>query len=148
FRLKNVRNSSRGGIELKISKDGFSPWYNFDQPTGMDDLAVTLNSKTYFEGAVLAPDGKPVPNALIRANCGPKKNPNVTITTVWLETHSDKAGRYKLFVWPDSYELIVRVPKVGVLRNEGNAIAEGEAKAHDIQLEPPIALKVNCRDSE
>ena len=144
FSLKKLRDNR--AIELKISKTGYSPWYNVAQPIGVNDCNVTLNAKTYFDGRVLAPDGKPVPNALIRANCGPKKNPGVTITTVWLETRSDKEGHYRLYCWGDTYELQVRVPKTGVLRTMDNVVGDGESKALDIQLEPPITLKMLTTD--
>jgi hypothetical protein len=70
------------------------PWYNPVQPTGVE-LHVTLSDKTYFEGDVKGPDGRPLSNALVRADSGPKQNPQVSITSVWTETVTLKEGETK-----------------------------------------------------
>jgi protocatechuate 3,4-dioxygenase beta subunit len=133
-------------VEIRISKQGFSPWYNEAQPTGVNDLHVALNTKTFFEGTVMDGAGKPVPSALVRADNGPKKNPGVTITHVWTETRTDEKGHYKLFVFPDKYEIQLRVPKVGVARLS-ETLADQESKPLDIKLEPGITFKATVVDS-
>lgn len=141
FHLKNLRRD--GPIELRISKPGYSPWYEVNQPTGVGDLKVTLNDKTFFEGAVLAPDGKPVPNAIIRADTGLKVNQQVHITHVWTETTADANGHYKLFVAPDNYNLLVRDPKIGVAYTHVTANTN-EGVAQDIHLEDGIRFVIHC----
>jgi hypothetical protein len=142
-----VKLDATRNVELRISKDGFSPWFQFSQPTGVADLKVTLSDKTYVQGTVYSPDGKAVPNALVRADCGPKRDNHYTNPHVWLETRSDADGHYKLFVWPDSYLLRTRVPDTGVadLRTD---IAPGQSVAQDIHLESGIRFVVNCIDTD
>jgi Carboxypeptidase regulatory-like domain len=134
-------------IELRISKDGFSPWFQFSQPTGIADLKVTLTDKTYLQGTVYSPDAKPVPNALVRADCGPKRDNHYINPHIWLETRTDADGHYKLFVWPDHYLLRTRVPDTGVADLRAD-IAAGQSIAQDIHLEPGIRFVVNCIDGD
>lgn len=143
FHLKGLRRD--GPIELRISKPGYSPWYEVNQPTGVGDLKVTLNDKTFFEGTVLAPDGKPVPNALVRADAGLKVNQQVHITHVWTETRADANGHYKFFVAPDDYTLECRDAKLGIAYFRATA-KPNEGFAQDVRLEQGSSLIVRCLD--
>ena len=145
FALKKLDRDDR--VELRISKDGYGFWYNEAQPTGVDNLFVKLSNKTYFEGVVKAPDGKPVPGALVRANYGPKRNPGVTISHIFVETTADEHGRYRLYVAPDNYDFEVRVSGVGAARVPKTAVASGENRKVDIQLEAGLTLNVLAKDS-
>jgi protocatechuate 3,4-dioxygenase beta subunit len=145
FHLKGLRDDEV--IELRISKAGMSPWYNRTQDSGVANLNVTLNDKTYFEGNILDADGKPLPNVLVRVDSGPKEYHNFTITDVWTETKSDANGHYKLFVAPDSYLFEVRVPEIGIFRERVEAPAD-QAVAQDVKLAPGIRLVVNCIDGD
>lgn len=135
-------------VEIRFSKEGFGPWYNHIQPTGVADLQVKLSSRTYFEGLVKGPDGNPVSNAVVRADSGPKHNPGVEITTVWTETRSDQNGQYRLYVMPDAYVVQVRVPKVGAVRLPKTQISEGDARKLDIHLLPGVTFQAIAVDSE
>jgi len=146
FHLKGLGDNN-DVIELRISKPGMSPWYNRTQETGVADLSVILNDKTYIEGNVLDPDGKPVPNVLVRADSGPKEYRRFTITDVWTETKSDANGHYKLFVAPDSYMFEVRVPEIGLFRERIEAPAD-QATQQDVKLAPGIRFVVNCVDGD
>ena len=146
FHLKGLDKQRRN--QLRISKEGFSPWYELNQSAGIGDLKVALNNKTYFEGTVTSPDGKPVPNALVRADSGPKvTDDQLHLPHVWTETTSDAEGHYKLFVAPDSYMLQVRVPDSGIARARAIVNAD-QALAQDIHLEPGIRFLVNCVDGD
>jgi protocatechuate 3,4-dioxygenase beta subunit len=135
-------------IELRISKEGYCPWYEPQQPTGVGDLRVALGSKTYFEGTVYSRDGKPVPNALVRADCGPKlADRRLHILNVWTETRSDDAGHYKLLVAPDSYLINTRLADVGVAYFR-TAIEGDQAIAQDIHLEAGVRLVIDCVDGD
>ncbi|MGA2035357.1 MAG: carboxypeptidase-like regulatory domain-containing protein, partial [Thermoguttaceae bacterium] len=144
FILKNLGSEP---VEIRFSKQGFCPWYNPVQPTGVE-MHVKLSNKTYFEGDVKGPDGKPLGNALIRADSGPKQNPQVSITSVWTETRSDPSGHYRLYVMPDKYVIHVRVPKVGVARIPQTLIGDGEAKKLDINLAPGLTFRAIAVDSQ
>jgi protocatechuate 3,4-dioxygenase beta subunit len=147
FHLKKL--DPREKIELRISKDGFSPWYNPQQETGAGDLSVTLTDKTYLEGAVTAPDGKPVSNALIRADNGPHKGDGVQISTLWTETRSGADGKYRLYVTPGKYDVQVRVPRVGAWRSGSRVdVADGQTQTIDIALEKGIIFTAKAVDSQ
>ncbi|HEX8522783.1 MAG TPA: carboxypeptidase-like regulatory domain-containing protein [Tepidisphaeraceae bacterium] len=146
FHLKKLGRD--GPVELRISKQGFCPWYNVSQETGVAELNVTLNNKTYFEGVVKDAKGNPVPNAPVRAICGPKQNPGVHITDVTIETRTDKDGNYKLYVWPDTYQVRVNVPKAGVARTQPETINDGETKKLDLYLDEGAIFKALCVDAE
>jgi beta-lactamase regulating signal transducer with metallopeptidase domain len=145
----HIKDCGRGKkVEVRFRKPGYSPVLFAQQPVGVPGLVVALDQKTYVEGVVHGPDGKPAANALIRANQGPKMGDGVVITTVWTETKTDASGRYRLYVEPDAYEFLVKLPGVGVARLPKLPIAHGEAKALDIQLQPGITFRALTIDAQ
>jgi protocatechuate 3,4-dioxygenase beta subunit len=144
FDLKGLEKDTP--VEVRVTLKGYSPWYELNQPTGVADLKITLNDKTFFEGKVTKPDGKPLAGALVRADSSPKKNKRVLITHVWSETKTDEQGHYKLFVAPDKYEIEVRDPKIGVVNVSATA-GENEGITQDLQLQDGIRLIINCLDA-
>jgi protocatechuate 3,4-dioxygenase beta subunit len=145
YHLKKL--DARGKVELRISKDGFCPWYKPQQDTGIN-LDVQLNSRTYFQGKVVGPDGKPVPDALVRTDNGPHEGPGVHISTLWTETRTGSDGTYRLYVSPDKYDLRVRVPKAGSWRSEGRiAISDSDTPTLDITLNKGITFVAKAIDS-
>jgi protocatechuate 3,4-dioxygenase beta subunit len=106
-----------------------------------------MGDKSYFEGKVTDPNGKPVVNALIRANRGPKRQAGVMITEIWSETKSRTEGLYRLYAEADVYDVQVRVPGVGVARLPKQVLASDEAKRLDIRLEPGVAFRAKVVDS-
>jgi len=145
FVLKNLGSDP---VEIRVSKEGYGPWYDPNQVTGVSDMQISLSNKTYFEGDVKGPDGKTVSGALIRADCGPKRNPGVVITTVWTETRSDANGHYRLYVMPDQYDIQVRVPNVGAARFAKVWIDEDEKQTLDIKLERGVTFQATVVDSQ
>lgn len=89
-------------IEIRFSKEDFTPRYILRQPIGLKDTTVVLDNKTYFEGVVTDPKGQPVSNALIRAAAGTKNAEGVLIGEVWTETRSGKEGKYRLYAQTDA----------------------------------------------
>ena len=146
FRIKDC--GRRAKVEVRFRKQGYSPVLFVQQAVGVKGLVVAMDQKTYFEGAVHGPDGKPAANALIRADQGPKNAEGVVITTVWTETKTDASGRYRLYVEPDAYEFLVKAPGVGVTRLPKTPIAHGEAKPLDIQLQPGITFRALTTDAQ
>ncbi len=143
-----LRDLGSDPVEIRVSKEGYGPWYDPNQVTGVSDIQISLSNKTYFEGSVKGPDGKPVSGALIRADCGPKRNPGVVITTVWTETRSDANGHYRLYVMPDQYDIQVRVPNVGAARFAKVWIDEDEKQTLDIKLERGVTFQATVVDSQ
>jgi protocatechuate 3,4-dioxygenase beta subunit len=145
FILKGLAPNQQ--IELRFSKKGFSPHYILKQDTGVGDLVIHMNDRTYFEGVVRSPEGKPLANVEVRGDSGPKKADHLYIDHVWTQTTTDAGGHYKLFVSPDDYHLQVRVPDSGVGRIAAT-IAEGEHKTQEIQLAAGISFVAKFVDSE
>jgi beta-lactamase regulating signal transducer with metallopeptidase domain len=145
FRIKDCGRDQK--VEVRFRKPGYSPVLFVQQPTGVQGLVVAMDRKTYFEGVVRGPDGKPAANARIRANQGPKSADGCIITTIWTDTQTDAAGHYRLYVAPDAYELEVKAPGVGVARLSRTPIAHAEARSLDIQLQPSVIFQAVTVDA-
>lgn len=146
FRLKGL--DSRERAEILISKAGYSPQHFAQWPTGAKGRVVTLGQKTFFEGIVRDQDGKPVPKAAIRASFGPVEGDGVSIGEVTLSGESDEAGRYRLYVKPDKYDIQVAAAGKGVARLGDVVIQEDEAKQLPIDLRPGVRFEARVVDSE
>jgi protocatechuate 3,4-dioxygenase beta subunit len=146
FRIKNLGRNQN--VQVRFRKPGWSPVMFVQQPTGVKDFVVAMDRKTYFEGVVRGPDGKPAANTRIRANQGPKTADGGIITTVWTETTTDASGRYRLYVEPDAYEFLVKSPAIGVAHLPKTPIAHGQPRAFDIQLQPGITFRAVTVDAE
>src|SRR5690349_24965291 len=146
FHIKNDHSNDKR-VEVRFSKEGLSPVYIRSQDVGVSDLTITMNAKAYLEGKVLAPDGSPVPNVLIRADSGPKEADGLQITTIWTETKSDKDGHYRLYLAPDSYKVQARVPDKGVFYEKID-VPESQATPQEIKLEEGIRFSVKCVDGD
>lgn len=154
FHLKNIdgmhnRDLGCDIVEIRFSKAGLSPVYYRSQPLGVADLNPRMNDRTYFEGKIILPDGKPAANTLVRADSGPKyvQAEGFHLTDLWTETKTDAEGRYRLYVAPDNYRIHVRVPTAGVALVVAEAPAN-QAVPQDIKLEEGIRLVVKCVDGD
>ena len=145
FRLKRLDKDRK--VEVVFRKPGYTPQRFMSQPTGAQDWVVALGNKTYFEGMVTSPAGKPVPDALIRADQGPKRADGVMITEIWTEARTDSDGRYRMYAQADVYDIQVRVPGVGAARLKDTALAADQAKRLDIALQPGVVFRAKLVDS-
>ena len=130
-------------VEVVIRKAGYSPQLFLSRPTGRPGWVIVLRDKTYFEGRVIGPDGKPVKGARIRANCGPK----LTAGEVWTEATTGDDGRYRMYAQADVYDIQVRVPGVGVARLPETVLGPDQARPLDIRLEPGLSFRAKLVDS-
>ena len=130
FSLKGL--DMREPVELQFTKAGFCPRLFVAEPVGKPNWVVRLNSRTYLEGRVLDLEGRPVAGINLRATRGPFE----TAGEVWTETETDSDGRYRIYLEPDTYELRVRRPGVGVARHEKVVVRENDRREFDLQLEP------------
>ncbi len=145
FRLKGFERDEK--VELILSKPGFSPETFMQQPTGAPGWVLALGTKTYFEGTVRPPGGRPAAGALVRANQGPKLGSGFQRSELWTETKTtDKQGRYRLYVQPDAYELAFEAPGVGVARFDKRPIGYGKVEKLDVDLAPGIDFRIKCID--
>lgn len=134
-------------VAIEFTKPGYSPSLFIAQEPGTDDWTIVLTQGTWLEGVVTDPSGKPVPDTLVRAKRGPFRNPGGVITEVWTETKTDKNGKYRLHLEPDTYEVQVRVPKVGVARHDGVELAAKQKKIFDLKLDPGVTFRAVVRNS-
>ena len=134
-------------VEVVFRKPGYTPELFVTQPPGKPDWVVVLDNKTYFEGTVTGPGGKPVANALIRANQGPKSADGVRISEIWTEARTDAKGHYRMYAQADTYDIQVRVPGVGAARLPGTTLGNNEAKPLNISLQPAVVFRAKMVDS-
>lgn len=145
FRL-TPRSEDARFVEVRFSKPGYSPHYVVQQPRGAKDVVITLGNKTYLEGTLRDPDGKPVANATINGVQGMKQGDGVNITPVPTTTKSDAQGHYLMYVFPDTYEIQVAVAGTGVERIPGVTVSVDQARQLDIELKPGVRFEANVVD--
>jgi hypothetical protein len=134
--------------EVRFRKPGFSPERFMNQPLGIKGWVVALGSKTFIEGTVRNPDGKPARKASIRANQGPKQNVQGVFPDLRTETATDEAGRYRLYLQPDEYEILVSSPVGGVARVPKQTVAFGQQRTVDIELKPGVTFAAAVIDAQ
>lgn len=148
FKLGGFKDDKR--IEVRFSKEKYSPFLIVRQQLGVRDAVIVMNNRTYFEGKVLDVNGRPATNALIRAAQGPKMADGVVINEIWTETHTDQNGDYRLYIQPDTYDIRVNAPGVGlvvVARILKMAIEPNQARTLDITLKPAFTFRAKVIDS-
>jgi beta-lactamase regulating signal transducer with metallopeptidase domain/protocatechuate 3,4-dioxygenase beta subunit len=148
FRLAKLDKSHKDRkIEVRFTKPGYTPELFLKQPSGVANWVVVLDNKTYFEGTVTTPGGKPAPGVLIRANPGMKQADGFMLSEIWTETRTDERGRYRLYAPADVYDVQVRAPDVGVARLKETSLGTDEAKRLDISLSPGVKFRAKVVDS-
>jgi beta-lactamase regulating signal transducer with metallopeptidase domain/protocatechuate 3,4-dioxygenase beta subunit len=145
FRLTGF--DRREPVEVEFTKSGYCPRLFVAQATGVASWQIELNSRTFLEGRVTDPEGKPVAGALLRASRGLFKNPHVSIGEVWSETNTDADGKYRIYLEPDTYDVQMRVPGAGLTRHEGTVLRDGDQKQLDIRLRRGPTFRAVVRDS-
>jgi beta-lactamase regulating signal transducer with metallopeptidase domain len=133
-------------VEIRFSKDGYSPVYMFRQPLGKMSQPAVMNNKTYFEGTLTDSSGKPVANALVRADAGPRDAEGVHITDTATETHTKEDGTYRHYVQHDIYAVTALAGEETQIVT-GVVIAKNESKRLDIQLAPGPVFRAQIVDS-
>lgn len=147
FRLDGQADN-REKLEVRFSKQGYSPHYIVQQPTGGPSMTITLGRQTYIEGRVLDPDGKPVAGATVIGEQGAKQGDGVHISSVKTTTRSGQDGKYRMYVFHDVYEMKVAVPGSGVARISDVSVSPDEAKSLDIQLAKGVRFEANVIDAD
>jgi beta-lactamase regulating signal transducer with metallopeptidase domain/protocatechuate 3,4-dioxygenase beta subunit len=148
FRYKFEQAGRNETVEVRFSKEGFSPIYRRKQSLGVAEFRVVLNNKTYLEGRILAENGKPVAKTRVVAAhpyIWAGDYPTFDRETV---TTTDENGRYRLYLCPEIYTVSVisqgqgveRVSEIEVIKNEGQKL--------DLQLNSGVHLKAKVLDSE
>jgi len=150
----NGRFSLRGfdydeELEVEFTKPGYSSSLFIDQKVGTDNWTVVLTQGTELAGRVLDPQGTPVPRAAVRASRWRVQADGRLTNPVWTDTTTDDEGRYRFDVEPAAtYQIDVRVPGVGVVRERNVRLAAKEKKTLDLKLGAGITFAATLHDSE
>lgn len=144
FRLKVSDDSPN--VEIRYSKPGYSPMHLTEWPVGEFAL-MRLDKKTWIEGTVRDSAGKPVAKATIKGLQGEKQMFQGIIPGPTTLATTDAAGKYRMYVFPDTYDIQVSVPGVGVSRTTGLEVVHGEAKTLDIALKSAVRFEARVVDA-
>jgi beta-lactamase regulating signal transducer with metallopeptidase domain/protocatechuate 3,4-dioxygenase beta subunit len=137
----------REKVELRATKEGYSPYYNAQQSLGERDFKIILGQETFIEGTVRDSSGMPVPSVEVRGEQGAQEGDGVVISNVPTTTLTDPQGRYRLFVYPDTYEIQV-ITNSGQSARISNVIVQpNKSKIQDIDLKPGVRFEANVVDS-
>ncbi len=146
FRLSGLEPDRR--IEVRFSKEGFSPVHVTQQEVGELLQPVVLNNKTFFEGVVADAKGQPMSNVAVEALTGPKDGDGVVITDVSYRTTTDQKGHYRLYVHPDIYRLQARLVLSGLVSTPmGQFIRDKQSIVRNIILARGLAFRAKLIDS-
>lgn len=148
FRYKFARaKGANQTVEVRFSKDGYSPVFRKKQLLGVEDFRVVLNSRTWLEGIVTDESGQPVANAEVTV--GHPANWNATFPSFNRETVTvtDRDGRYRAYLWPEAYTVsiftkdhgVARIPNVKVKKNQGQRL--------DVSLQPAVTFRARVIDA-
>jgi len=146
FRMTGLNADRR--LAVRFSKEGFATYTITKQPLGELRAPLILDDRTWLEGVVTAPDGRPVANALIRANQGPKNADYAQFNSIWSETRSDAQGRYKLHAQDDAYDVHVTAADGLAGRWLKVLVRPNEAATLDLPLAPGIVFLAHVVDSQ
>ncbi|MDX9971406.1 MAG: M56 family metallopeptidase [FCB group bacterium] len=147
FTLANLQQDQTA-IEVRFSKDAYSPVYMFRQPLGKMSQPVVMNDKTYLEGRVVDSSHKPVANALVRADAGPREAEGVLITETATETHTKADGTYRLYLQHGTYTLTaLAADKREMVSGGVIEIANKEARQLHVYLSPAPVFRAKVVDS-
>lgn len=145
FRLKGLDHRTKA--EIMVSLEGYGSRVYAQRATGEKNWLVLLSNKSYFEGVITDPQGKPVADARIDAKFGPLKIDGGMIGEIHTETRSKADGSYRLHVSSNEYDFQVSAPGRGVFRQSGLKIWHHMARPLPIKLEEGVRFQANVVDS-
>ncbi len=148
FRYTFDRASKGDTVEVRFSKDGYSPIYRRKQLLGAADLRVILNNSTYLEGKVVDKNDKPVPDATVVAAhpyIWTGEYPSFDRET---KTATDALGHYRLYLNPEIYSVSVISERDGVERVPGIEVVKDEAQTLDVKLNDGVNFRAQVLDAE
>ncbi|MDB5387564.1 MAG: blaR1, partial [Planctomycetaceae bacterium] len=145
FRLK-IGDKGARMVEVRFSKPGYSPNYFVKQTPG-EVMLVGLDNKTFIEGTVRGADGNPVADAVVKGVQGMKQHDEFDFPGPTTLAATDKDGRYRMYVFPDTYDIQVSVPGVGVARVSDFVVNREAGKSLDIQLMPAVRFEAKVIDA-
>ena len=144
FRLERLDPGERP--EVRITKEGYTPYYNPRHPLGVTTEPIVLGNSTWLEGTVYGADGKPAVGASIRTDMGRQEADGVSISHVWSKGTADQAGHYCIYLPASMYSVEAKVGN-DVAVAERVAVNRGQATRLDLHLKAGIAFRALLVDS-
>lgn len=130
-----IRPAKYAWQEFMMRKPGAAGWL------------VTLRDDTKIEGRLIDREGKPVADARVVADQGPRMARGYRQGQTVTEVKTGADGRYTLFVEPAGYDIAIRVAGKGVARQTVVA-EEGQVTPLDLKLSPGVNFTALFIDSE
>ncbi len=148
FRYK-LEMASRGQtMEVRFSKDGYSPIYRRNQKLDVPNFCVVLDRKTYLEGQIVDEDNNPVPKAKVFAAHPYSWRGEFISFDRETVTLTDENGRYRLYLNPEMYTIAAISEGHGVERVQNVELDKNEVKTLDLQLHAGVHLLARVLDEE
>jgi protocatechuate 3,4-dioxygenase beta subunit len=138
-------------VEVRFTKEGYSPVYIYQQPPGILAQPVVMTTRTFIEGTVRDSEGNPVSGVLVRADGGPRDTDSRAVVlrpvpdTV-TETRTADNGGYHLKVQEGTYTITVSDEKESATMKSVE-VARFERKELDIGLTRSPAFSARIVDS-
>lgn len=148
FRYKFENAGKDQTVEVRFSKDGYSPIYRRNQSLGVADLRIILSSKTYLEGMVVDKNDKPVSTAIVVAAHPYIWRGDYPSFNRESRTSTDENGRYRLYLNPEVYAVIVLSEGHGVERVSNIEVLKNEAQTLDLQLNDGVNFRARVLDAD
>lgn len=145
FRLTGLEPGRR--IEVRFSKDGFSPVHITQQEVGELLQPVALNDKTFFFGTVEDKAGKPLANVTVQALTMPKQADGVLIRELSYQTTTDALGHYRLYVHPDFYRIEARLGLSNLVADAPYRFIRDQQTLLDLVLARGLTFRARIVDS-
>ena len=147
FRYRLDKVGANATVEVRFSKEGYSPVYRRKQPLGVSKFRVVLNNKTYLEGQVLNENGKPEAKARVIAS-----HPYVWGATYpsfnrETSTVTDENGRYRLYLFPETYTVKVVGESRSVDRRKDVEVLKDQGQKLDLRLSKGVLFEAKVLDS-
>ncbi len=148
FRYK-LELAKRGqSMEVRFSKEGYSPIYRRNQKLDVPNLCVVLNNKTYLEGQIVDENNKPIPKAkVIAAHPFYWRGEYISFNRETV-TLTDENGRYRLYLNPEMYTIAAISERHGVERVQDIELHKNEVQTLDLQLHAGVHFLATVLDEE
>lgn len=144
FRIDKLRKTET--VQVRISKDGYSPFYEPTQPLGTMASPVVLGTKTAIEGKLTDPNGQPVAGLEVKATMREhQQKPGFYLTDISLSAITDKNGFYRIALSPETYTVTARKNDMNVKVDA--SIAPDETKHLDLQFRVGEVFRARVIDS-
>lgn len=134
-------------VELRFTKEGYSPIYAPMQPVGTLTKPLVMNSENFLKGGVTNGAGKPAAGVKVTALSKAQNTQKGVAGDVSYSTLTDDNGLFKLFVHPDQYEIRARSDSGTVDRLSPVLVPQNKDAFIRLNLQPALTMRIRLKDS-